>query len=97
MARRQQGAVHRHHHAVALRGAVGRQLEDVLPQQGFAAGEDHHQLAQGGQVVQQGDAFRSAQLPGIRPGTRRGPAVEAGQVAAPGGLPGQQPQARDGI
>ena len=92
--RRQEGAVHRHDHAQALAGAVGRQIENVLPQQGFAAGEDHHRLAHGGQVVQQGYALVGGQLPGIGPGARRGPAMETGQVAAPGGLPGQEAEGR---
>ena len=85
-----QGTVHRHDHAVAEPGAVSRQVEDILPQQGFAAGQDHHHLPHGGQVVQEFEALLGAQLAGIRPGPRRGPAVEASQVAAPGGLPGQE-------
>ena len=35
------------------------------------------------------------QLTGIGPGARRGPAVETGQVAAPGGLPGQEAERGD--
>ncbi len=78
-------------------GAVSRQVEDVVPEQGFAAGEDDHHLAHGGQVVQELFALLGGQLTGIRPGPRRGPAVEAGQVAAPGGLPGQEAEGRDFI
>ncbi len=75
--------------------AVGRQLKDVVPQQGLAAGHDHHRLAHGGQVVKQGKALGGSELAGIRPGPRRGPAMETGQVAAPGSLPGQQAQGGD--
>ena len=88
--RGQKRAVHRHDHAVSQAVAVSRQVEDVVPQQGFAAGQDHHHLAHGGQVVQELFPFRGGQLTGIRPGPRRGPAVETGQVAAPGDLPGQE-------
>ena len=52
-------------------------------------------LAHGGQVVKQLKALGGAELAGIRPGPRRGPAVETGQVAAPGDLPGQEAQGRD--
>ena len=76
-------------------GAVGRQVEDVVPEQGLTAGEDDHHLAHGGQVVQEPEAFLRSQLPGIRPGARRGPAMETGQVAAPGHLPGQEAEGRD--
>ena len=93
--RGQKRPVHRHDHAVAQAGAVSRQVEDVVPQQGLAAGQDHHHLPQAGQVVQELFPLRGGQLIGIRPGPRRGPAVETGQVAAPGHLPGQEAEGRD--
>ena len=88
--RSQEGAVHRHDHAVSQAIAVSRQIENILPQQRFPAGKNYHHLPHGGQVVQELFPLRSGQLAGIRPGPRRGPAVKTGKVAAPGGLPGQE-------
>ena len=88
--RGEEGAVHRHDHAVTEAGAMGRQVKDIGPKQGFAAGEDHHHLAHGGQIIQELEPLVRGELTGIRPGTRGSPAMEAGLVAAPGGFPGQE-------
>ena len=93
--RRQQGAVHRHDHAMAQTGAISGQFEDIVPEQGFAAGQDDHHLTQIGDVFQQGFAFSGSQFAFIWPHTGRGPAVGAVQVAAAGGLPGQEAEGRD--
>ena len=93
--RGQQRAVNRHDHAVAQIVAVSRQVEDVGPKQGLAAGQDHHYLPHGRQVVQELFPLCGGQFAGIRARPRRGPAMETGQVAAPGGLPGQEAERGD--
>ena len=73
---------------------MGRDLEDVLPQERLPAGEDDDGLGPPGQVGQEVQGLGRVHLAGVDlvPGT--GPAVDAGQVAAPGNLPGQDPQGR---
>jgi hypothetical protein len=80
--------VGRHAHPEAERGAVFRQLEDILPHQRLAAGEDHDRLREFRDLLDEiltlfrrEIAFRGSELGGTA-------AVDAFQVAALGGLPG---------
>jgi len=87
-----QGAVGGHDHPQALRVAVGRDLEDVGPQERLAPRKDDDGPAEGGDLVDEAQASPRVQLPLVGPVDRGGPAVDAGQVAAARHLPGHHAQ-----
>jgi len=87
-----EGAVGRHHHAQPQPVAVCGGLEDIRPQQRLSPGENHDRLPHFGNLVEQAEAFLRVEFPVVgAPGGRR-PAVDAGEVAVAGGLPGDQAQ-----
>jgi hypothetical protein len=91
---RDQGAVGRHDHAQSPGGAVGGDVEDIFPQQGFAAGQDDNGLADPGDLAEQAKGRFGTQFTGVRPAGGGCAAMHAGEVAVARGLPGDQAQGR---
>ena len=89
-----QGAVGRHDHAKPFLCAVGGQFENIGPEQGLSAGENHDGLPDLGDLVQQPQGGFGIQFSLVGALGGRGPAVHAGKVAVSRGFPGHQPKGR---
>jgi hypothetical protein len=71
---------------------MGRDLENIIPQQGFAPCEDNDGIPHLGDLIQKVQARRRVQLALIGTQGCRGPAMDAVEVAVSGNFPGYQPQ-----
>jgi hypothetical protein len=66
------------------------EIEDVIPEQGFTAGEDDDGLSHLGDFIQQFEPLVGIQLSLVRTVGGRGPAMNTGEIAVSGRLPGHQ-------
>jgi hypothetical protein len=71
---------------------VSGDLVDVRPKERLAARQDDHRFPDSRDFVEEPQALFGAELPLVRPAQRRGAAVSARQVTAPGHLPGNHPK-----
>ncbi len=84
-----QRSVGGHAHAQALVGAIAGDFENVLAQQRFAAGKDHDRLGNLADVVDEFLGFFSSKIPLGGRHIGGAPTVDAVEVAALSGLPGE--------
>ncbi len=87
-----QGPVRRQDHPEPLPVPVGGDLIDVRPQERLAARQDDDRFADGRDLIEEPQAFFGAEFPLVGTAQGGGAAVAAGQVAAPGHLPGDHPE-----